>query len=138
MASASPERFEGLHSATTVVRLGVGCLLLVIEGRDVGELGTVTFDTLDRELERAGRLWLFVDARNAPSASIAVSAAWAGWLTKRRDRLERLEMLVSTRFVEMTAELVRRFAELDEQMRVTSDPVAFESGVYRALVGEPS
>ncbi len=129
-------RYEGVHTALTVVPVRPGLVLMVFEGHhDVGELGTAPFEALARELERAPRLRLFFDARDVRGASVGVSEAWARWLGEHRERIERLDMLVGSRLLAVTGEFVRRYADLTERMHVDADAAAFERAVYQALVG---
>jgi hypothetical protein len=58
------------------------------------------------------------DARHARGPSMDVSGDWAVWLGRHRDELRHVSMLTGSRFVQLTADFVRRFAELGEIMRI--------------------
>ncbi len=124
--------FEGVHCAIRVRRPAGRVVVLEITGRDTGELGDGPFRELDADLE-AGGLELFIDARGTQGASIDVSGQWATWLRTHRARFRRISMLTGSRFVQLTADFVRRFAELGEVMNVYTDPTAFETALSLAI-----
>lgn len=62
-----------------------------------------------------------------------VSSDWAVWLGRHRDALRQISMLTGSRFVQLTADFVRRFAELGEVMRIYTDVSAFEDALSNAL-----
>lgn len=121
-------RFEGRH-ATFVMERPVGHVMVVrITGRDAGEHGDGPLRALDEELLR-GPYALFIDARATSGASIDVSNIWAQWLRSRRDRLVGIHMLTGSSFVQLTADFVRRFAELGDAMRIYTDGAAFDAAL---------
>lgn len=132
MTSEKHVRLEGRHCAMELGELAPGVVLVVIEGTDVGELGQRPFETLSRLLPPDGRVELFVDARAARGPSIDVSTEWALWLGNNRARLLHVSMLTASRFVNLTADFVSRFAELGESMRVYTDPAVFEGALSNA------
>ena len=105
--------------------------IVTIRGRDVGELGDAPFHGLEPLVSEGLRL--FIDARATRGASVEVSGDWALWLHKHRDALREVTMLTGSRFVHVTADFVRRFAELGELMRITTDPAAFDEALAEAL-----
>jgi len=129
----APEvRFEGVHCTMAVRRPSAGVVVLVIEGSDAGELGDAPFRELDKDLSGPAPVELFVDARGTKGATVDVSNEWAQWLRAHRAQLKGLHMLTGTRYVQLTADLVRRFAEL-EMMRVYTDPAAFDEALAAAM-----
>jgi hypothetical protein len=129
--TASPRTFEGVHSSLTIARPVSHVVVLTITGRDAGEHGHGPLRALDEELLR-GPFILFVDARRTQGASVDVSNIWAQWLRSRRDQLERIHMLTGSRFVQLTADFVRRFAELGDAMLVYTDGAAFDEALAAA------
>ncbi|HET9626985.1 MAG TPA: hypothetical protein VFP84_36750 [Kofleriaceae bacterium] len=127
-----PLSFEGLHSTLTITRPVPHVVVVVIEGRDVGEHGDRPLRALE-ELLHAGSYALFVDARRTQGASIDVSNVWAQWLRGHRDRLDRIHMLTGSRFVQLTADFVRRFAELGDAMLIYTDGGAFDETLATAI-----
>jgi hypothetical protein len=124
-------RFEGHHSTITLDRPVGHIVVLTITGRDAGEHGDGPLRALDEELTR-GPFALFIDARATLGASVDVSNIWAQWLRTRRDRLDQIHMLTGSKFVQLTADFVRRFAELGDAMRIYTDGAAFDQALASA------
>ena len=125
--------FEGLHCTLRIERPATGIVVMRITGRDVGEFGDAPMQELMKNLPNGETIELFVDARNVQGASINVSNDWAQWLRTNRSRLRRMNMLTGSRFIQLTADFVRRFAELEDLMRIYTDPVAFDAAVGQAV-----
>ena len=119
------------NSRIEIERVGTRVLLVRVSGHDVGEHASQPFQALDAQLE-ATRPLLFIDARQSKGASLEVSNAWAAWLRSRRDRLDAIHMLTGSRFIQLTADFVRRFAELGEQMFIYTDAAAFDERLSAA------
>lgn len=79
------------------------------------------------------RVELFVDAERARGPSIDVSNDWARWFSSNRDALRHVSMLTSSRFVRITADFVRRFADLGQRMRLYTDPAVFAGALSNAV-----
>lgn len=126
-------RLEGVHCTMRIDQPAPGVVLLAIEGTDVGDLGAAPFDALEPLLAGERPVELFVDARAARGATIDVSNEWALWLSRHKQRLLHVSMLTSSRFVQLTADFVRRFADLGEQMRLYADPAVFEGALSNAV-----
>jgi hypothetical protein len=88
---------------------------------------------LDDSLAGAAPVQFFIDARDTRGASIEVSGEWAVWLAARKSRFSRISMLVGSRFIEITADFVRRFADLEGLMRIYTDPAAFDADLKEAI-----
>jgi len=123
--------FEGRHSTIAIARPVPHVVVLTISGRDAGEHGNGPQRALDEEL-LAGPYALFIDARRTLGASVDVSNIWAQWLRGRRDQLERIHMLTGSKFVQLTADFVRRFAELGDAMLIYTDGAAFDEALRAA------
>lgn len=54
------------------------------------------------------------------------------WLRAHRDRLHQIHMLTGSRFVQLTADFVRRFAELGDAMLIYTDGAAFDDALRTA------
>jgi hypothetical protein len=76
---------------------------------------------------------LFIDAREVRGASIEVSGEWAGWLNSHKAGLRTVTMLTGSRFIQITAEFVRRFANLEGIMRICTEPVIFDFALAETL-----
>lgn len=120
-----PVLMEGLHGSLAIDAPRPGIVRVTLAGRDIGEFGAAPFRVLD-ELLAAGPYTLFVDARRTHGASVDVSNVWAQWLRTNRDRLHRIHMLTGSRFIQLTADFVRRFAELGDAMLLYTEGAAFD------------
>jgi len=65
---------------------------------------------LNDYLAGKGPARLFIDARDVRGASIEVSGEWARWLSAHKVQLREISMLTGSRFIEVAADFVRRFA----------------------------
>jgi len=128
-------RFDGTHCCIVIERPSRGVVVLRISGRDVGEFGEAPMREIAGDLQ-AGPIELFVDARRVQGASLDVSSDWAQWLAKHRDGFRGVSMLTSTRFIQITADFVRRFAGLGDIMRIYTDPAAFDDALAAAAAAE--
>jgi hypothetical protein len=128
---AAARHFEGVNCVIEVRRPGAGIVVVLLSGTDTGELGEAPFRELQGDLDRYGTITLFIDARLGRAASVDVSGRWASWLRANRGRLRGVHMLCSTRFIELSADMVRRFAELGDTMRLYRDERAFEAELAR-------
>jgi hypothetical protein len=100
---------------------------------DVGELGNRPFQAMAEDLAAHPSVELFIDARCAVAASVAVSNEWSTWLRMNAPRLSRIHMLTATRFVQLSADLVRRFAGLEDRMRLYTDAHVFDEELAEAV-----
>jgi hypothetical protein len=117
---------EGIHVGLTIIRPEPGVAVIVIRGTDVGEFGDYAMRELGKDLEKFGSLALFIDARAVKSASIEVSSEWALWMSRHREQLTRIAMLTGSRYIQITASFVRRFAGLVDRMQLFTDAAAFD------------
>ena len=123
--------FEGTHSTITITRPAPHIVTITITGRDAGEHGMAPLRALEEELA-GGPFALFIDARKTLGASVDVSNIWAQWLRTHRDALHRIHMLTGSKFVQLTADFVRRFAELGDAMLIYTDGAAFDDALRTA------
>ena len=128
---SAPLVFEGVHASFAIERPAPDVVLVTISGRDAGEHGDAPLRALSEQLA-AGPFALFVDARRTSGASVDVSNVWAQWLRAHRDRLHRIHMLTGSRFVQLTADFVRRFADLGDSMLIYTDGDAFDEALRAA------
>ena len=128
-----PVQLEGVHCAMEIANPAPQLAVVTIRGSDTGELGDAPFVALEPLVGQGAALHLFIDARDTRAASVEVSGDWALWLQKHRRELREVTMLTGSRFVHITADFVRRFAELGDLMRITTDPAAFDEALAEAL-----
>ena len=127
-------RMEGMHGTLVIRRPARGVVVVTFTGHDAGEFGDAPFVHLERLLPRDGQpVELFIDARQGRAASIDVSNEWAQWLGRFRERFAHVSMLTGSRFIQLSADFVRRFAGLGEVMRIYTDPASFDSALGSSL-----
>lgn len=127
---------EPLHYETPTCRLRIvrvpgRRLLIELSGRDLGELGEKPIRDVERILDEWQSMELFIDARNAIGATMEVSGSWAIFLGANKQRLLHVSMLTGSPFIQMSANVVKRFSELGEKMRLYTDAPAFEAALHR-------
>ena len=87
---------------------------------------------LNEWLSSSKPIKLFIDARAVRGASIDVSNEWAAWLNAHRAQMESITMLTGSKFIQITAEFVRRFAGLNGIMWVCTEPAVFDLALEQA------
>jgi len=125
-------RFDGIHCNLAIERLANRVVLVRISGTDIGEFGDAPMRALDDWLNGSSPVHFFIDARDVRGASIEVSGDWANWLSARKPVLESVTMLTGSRFIQITAEFVRRFASLEGSMWICNDALVFEHALLGA------
>jgi hypothetical protein len=133
MSAAQEIRYEGIHCDLMIERRANGVIVLRISGTDVGEFGKAPMKTLNDWIDKSGKVDFFIDAREVRGASISVSGEWASWLNAHKEVLRTVTMIPGSRFVQMTAEFVRRFASLESVMKIYREPAAFDQALAEAL-----
>jgi hypothetical protein len=125
--------YEGRHCSLTIQQLSDTTVLIRISGTDVGEFGNSPMQDLKASLETAREIDLFIDARNVRGASIDVSCEWAKWLRANKVHLREVSMLTGSRFIQVTADFVRRFADLEGIMKIYTEAPAFDAALAETL-----
>jgi len=120
---------EGIHGSMRIERPAPRVVVMRISGHDVGELGDAPFAEVERALSDGEDIELYVDARHSTGVTADVSGAWAHWLVKHKSKLAHVSMLTRSRFVQVTAEFVRRFGDLTDKMRLYTDETAFDEAL---------
>jgi len=130
--SLASMRFEGVHCSIVLERVADAIVLLQISGTDTGELGDAPMKILNEWLSPSKPMKLFIDARAVRGASVDVSNEWAAWLNAHRAQMESITMLTGSKFIQITAEFVRRFAGLNGIMWVCTEPAVFDLALEQA------
>jgi hypothetical protein len=125
--------FRNEHGSLTVRRPAPRVVLLVLVGNDAGQFGDAPFKELANDVQGDARLELFIDARSGVAASLDVSSEWAIWLGTHKHRFRHVSMLTGSRFIQLSAGFVRKFADMGELMRLYTDPAAFEGALSNAV-----
>ena len=133
MTAATSKRFAGLHCSIAVEGLQPGIVLVTFEGQDAGEHGDAPFREIATHFAAGQPIDLFIDARGGKAASVDVSAEWALWLATHRARFRQISMLTGSRFVQISADFVRKFADLGDLMRIYTDIAAFEGALAHVV-----
>lgn len=127
-------RFESLRSTIVIHRPHAGIVLVTFEGHDTGEHGESPFNEIAKGFaEKEQKMELFIDARRGKGASVDVSGDWARWLGKNRSHFRHVSMLTGSRFIQLSAGFVRKFADLGEVMRIYTDAAAFEGALASSV-----
>lgn len=133
MLPEAAARFEGTSGAMAIHSPAPGVVVLEIEGHDVGEFGSGPIRRVEGYLSNRRPIHLYIDARRTKGVSIGVSSEWALWLLKNRTKFGHIRMLPGSRFIEVTADFVRRFAGLESLMRIYSDEADFDEALASAI-----
>ncbi|MDB6059263.1 MAG: hypothetical protein JWO95_3107 [Verrucomicrobiales bacterium] len=126
-------KFEGVNCTLEIRRPGLGTVVAVFRGHDVGEFRDAPFRELAHDLQNHSPINLFVDGRETLAASLDVSSDWAKWMRDNRQHIRRLDILVGSRFLQFTAEFVRKFSGFEDRMRVYTDPTAFDAELATSI-----
>jgi hypothetical protein len=118
--------YEGVHSSLKIRRPAPAVAVVVLSGSDIGEFGDLPMRELHKDLACFNSIELFIDARAVRSASIEVSAEWALWMRSHRASFKRINMLTGSRYIQITAAFVRRFAGLADLMNAFTERAAFD------------
>jgi hypothetical protein len=125
--------FDGIHCTLSIQTFPSRIVVLKISGTDIGEFGDRPMTELAKSLVDNDPIRLFIDARDVRGASIEVSGEWAGWLQANKAHLREVNMLTGSRFVEVTAGFVLRFAALQGIRRIYTEAAAFDAALAEAL-----
>jgi len=126
-------RYDGVHCTFVIERVPGDVVVVRISGTDIGELADAPMIALNNEVSAGGPVDLFIDARDVRGASIEVSGEWASWLSSHKESLRAVTMLTGSRFVQITAEFVRRFANLEGVMRICTESTVFDRALSDAM-----
>lgn len=126
-------RYDGMHCNLIIQRFLARVVVLRISGCDVGEFGEAPMKALNDSVTSSYPIDLFIDARDVTGASIDVSGEWARWLSSHKPGLRTITMLTGSRFIEITAAFVRRFASLEGIMKICSEPAVFDFALAETL-----
>lgn len=108
-------------------RLRAGVLEIQIIGCDNGQFGTAMIDEVAVALLREGSLELFVDASDASMPAVSVSNAWAQFFSLNRASLKRVRILVRSKGVALTMQIVRHLSNVGDLIQIYSDREPYEA-----------
>jgi hypothetical protein len=125
-------RYEGVHCTLHIECVAPQVIVMTIAGSDIGEFGDAPMLALQAWLQPGSEIELYIDARAARGATVDVSSEWGRWLARNKSALHRVTMLTGSRFVQITAEFVRRFADLGGIMRICTEAAVFDEALSEA------
>jgi hypothetical protein len=126
------KRFQAEGCKLEISKLRAGRVLVVLEGRDIGQLGQEPFRELEKSLDDGEPVDLFFDLRAAVGATLEASGGWAVWLRANHQRLRRVNLLTARPVVGLSARAVVRFSQLGSKAKIYSDAAAFDSALLTA------
>lgn len=121
--------YQGIACELSIASPASSVVVVTISGLDIGEFGSMPTARLENYFSDQQAVELFIDARRTRGASIDVSGDWAVWLGAHRSHFKRINMLTGSRFIEVTADFVRRFSRLEDVMRIYTDAKAFDKAL---------
>jgi hypothetical protein len=116
-------------------RIRPGALEIRIVGVDNGQFGTAMFAEVTLALMRERSLELFVDATSASMPAVSVTKGWSQFITLNREDLKCVRILVGSKAVALTMEIVRHVSKAGDLMRIYSDRGLYDA---RKAAAEPS
>jgi hypothetical protein len=125
--------YDGIHCHLGIEQVAPDVIVLRISRSDVGEFGDAPMQALKEWLVGGEPVDFFIDAREVKGASIDVSGEWATWLSRHKAQLRAVTMLTGSRFINLTAGFVRRFAALEGTMRICTEAEVFDGALREAL-----
>lgn len=126
--------FDGAHCTLVLDWPVPGVVQITFSGKDINEFGDKPFKKLDERLQPGTEL--YIDARKATGASIEVSAEWAKWLARNKSSFAHVSMLTGSRFIQLSADFVKRFANMGDVMRLYTDYVAFDHALQISIASK--
>jgi hypothetical protein len=125
-------RYESGNCRLALDHPSARALLITVSGWDIGEFGDAPLRELEKVLDAGDGVEIFIDAREVKGVSMEVSNGWAQWLKAHRAHLTGVRMLTGSRFTQMTADFVRRYAELSDIMTVHRSSSEFDTALREA------
>lgn len=135
MEARFPANYESATSTLSIDTPAPGIVVLTVSGHDIGQFGSEPIKRLESGLADDENFELYIDARRSQGVSVEVSSEWALWLGANQSRFERIHMLTGSRFIQITAEFVRRFSRLQGIMRIYSNADAFDEALTASIDG---
>lgn len=117
-----------------LARRGRDAVHVTIAGRDEGALSTLVLDELEVLLgpEPAA---LFIDASRCDEVAPAAQADWTAWLEARRARLGPVDVLVSSRYMQVMVGMARELTGTASVFAVETDPARFAARLAQRAGG---
>jgi hypothetical protein len=108
-------------------RIRRGVLEIRIAGVDNGQFGTAVIDEVTVALLRERPLELFIDAGEASIPAVSVAKGWTHFFALNRDYLKRVRILVGSKAVALTMEIVRHLSDTGDLVQIYSDRELYDA-----------
>jgi hypothetical protein len=125
-------RLSSTRCTYTYRRLRPGVVFIRFSGDDKGEFGEAPRDELREDLSRYAPVELFFEMDESTGANLPVQEAWTDWFNSNRSRLKNVSVLTRSKYMHVSAEMVKLFSRTGELIRVYLDPEPFLEALQRA------
>jgi hypothetical protein len=112
-----------------------GVVFIRFSGDDKGEFGHAPRDELREDVSRYAPLELFFEMDETTGANLPVQEAWSEWFSGHRPALKSVSVLTRSKYMHVSAEMVKLFSRTGELIRVYLDPHPFDEALQRAAPG---
>jgi hypothetical protein len=112
-------------------RIRPGALEVHITGTDNGQFGTALIDEIAAALARERPLELFVDAGEASMPAVSVRQ-WSHFFALNRDNLRHVRILVGSKAVALTMEIVRHLSKTGDLIRIYTERERYDARKNRS------
>ena len=108
-------------------RIRPSALEILIDGIDNGQFGTAMIDEVAVALIRERPIELFIDASDASMPAVSVAKGWSHFFALNQEHLKRVRILVGSKAVELTMEIVRHLSDTGHLMHIYSDRDVYDA-----------
>ncbi len=112
-----------------IIRLRPGALLMVIAGREQGELGRAPLGEVAAEAALSPPLRLFVDMSELSHIDEAVSDDWTAWFQANRAALRSVHALAPAPIVRLTVAVSQLFSRTGDLIRIHTERARFVASI---------
>jgi hypothetical protein len=111
-----------------------GVLVARLAGSGILALGGAPLRELTRHVERMEKVEIYLDASALEGTSVEQSDAWALWFARHRARLKQVHLLPAAKFIHVSPEFLRRFADTKGMLRIYTSRAAYESELAASVL----
>ncbi len=108
-------------------RIRPSALEIRIDGVDNGQFGTALIDEVAVALIRERPIELFIDASDAFMPAVSVAKGWSHFFALNKEHLKRVRILVTSKAVSLTMEIVRHLSDTGHLMHIYSDREVYDA-----------
>ena len=125
-------RLSSERCSFTYQRPRPGVVFIRVQGDDKGEMGEAPREELREDLSRYAPVELFFEMDESTGANLPVQEAWTEWFSTWRPALKSASILTRSKYMHVSAEIVKLFSRTGELIRVYFDPEPFHEALQRA------